>query len=211
MKMQTPLKVAICLLSSLFLFGCSHLSGGRTQKAEAPNEFAAMIAKKDEWAALPTTEKLSKKPAIKGKLVIVQNHNGTISLDRFSEKGEAFFSDLPVQGEIYANFLPPELYAKHPDEIETLVKVNCVTKKDSALYKNRETDKIETMYYDYTLCDIAFVDYKTATVIAKTQVGKNEAPTLLNKNSYGRTPGREIADYLGSIAGTNKTSPTGSL
>jgi hypothetical protein len=208
MKTQPPLKAAICLLLCLFLFGCSYLSGRRAQKVEAPNEFAAMIAKKDELAALPTTEKLSKMPSVKGKLVIVQNHNGTISLDRFSEKGETFFSEPPVQGEIYTSFLPAELYAKHPDEIETLVKVNCVTKKDSALYKNRETSKIETMYYDYTVCDIAFVDYKTATVIAKKQVGKNEPPNVLNKNSYGRTPGREIADYLGSITATNKAPGT---
>ncbi len=165
-----------------------------------------MIAKKNELAALPTIEKLSKEPEIKGKIVIVRNSNGTITLDRFHEDGSAFFSDLPVAGETYTNFLPAELYAKQPEEIETLIKINCVTKKDSALYTNSNTLKDEMMEYDYQICDIAFVDYKTATVFAKKQVGKNEAPKVINKRTYGKTPGREIADYLQSIAAVDKSA-----
>ena len=161
-----------------------------------------MMAKKDELAALATTEKLSPKPEIKGKIAIVRDSNGSITLDRFHDSGAAFYTDLPVAGEIYHNFLPPELYARNPDEIETLIKINCLTKKDSALYTNSNSSKTEMMDYDYVICDIAFVDYKTATVFAKKQVGKNEAPNVINKSTYGKTPGREIADYLQSIAGT---------
>jgi hypothetical protein len=168
-----------------------------------------MIAKKDELAALPTTEKLSKTPAIKGKLVLVRNSNGTVTLDRFNEDGSAFFSEPPVQGEIYTNFLPAELYAKNPDEIETLIKVNCVTKKDSALYTNSNTLKDEEMDYDYVICDIAVVDYKTATVVGKKQVGKNEAPKVINNRTYGHTPGQEIAEYLRSIVSGDKTGTAG--
>ena len=47
----------------------------------------------------------------------------------FHESGDAFFTDLPVQGEIYAHFLPPEMYAKRPEEIETLIKVNSLRRK----------------------------------------------------------------------------------
>lgn len=191
--------VVLCLPALLILSGCAHLTGSASKPAEAPKEFAAMLAKQNELAALPTTEKLAKKPEIKGKLVIVRNSNGAISLDRFHESGEAFFTDLPVQGEIYAHFLPPELYAKRPDEIETLIKVNCSTQKDTALYTKGDTSKVEPVEYEYQLCDIQIIDYKTATVIAKKQVGKNEAPNLINSRTYARTPGREIADYLQSL------------
>lgn len=189
---------AICLLSLPLLFGCSHLLTEKTKPVAPPAEYAALMAKKDELASLPTTEKPNKKPVIKGKIVVVQNHNGTISLDRFSEDGSTFFADLPVQGEIYANFLHPDLYAKRPEEIETLIKINCVTKKGSALYTRSGSSKVEPMEYDYTVCDVSLVDYKTATVFGKKQLGKDEAPNIINKNTYGRTPGREIADYLQS-------------
>ncbi|HEU4715026.1 MAG TPA: hypothetical protein VFS76_25990 [Pyrinomonadaceae bacterium] len=45
-------------LSLLFVISCSY----KPKEAEAPKEFAAMLAKKDKLAALPTTEKLAKKP-----------------------------------------------------------------------------------------------------------------------------------------------------
>ncbi|HEU4715025.1 MAG TPA: hypothetical protein VFS76_25985 [Pyrinomonadaceae bacterium] len=35
-------------------------------------------------------------------------------------------------------------------------------------------------------------------------MGKNEAPTLINSRTYAKTPGREIADYLQSVAGVGK-------
>jgi hypothetical protein len=204
MDKQKHFAAAICLFALPLIFSCSHLSK-TGKKPEPPTEFAAMIAKKDELAALPTTEKLSKSPAIKGKLVLVTTHSGTVSLDRFSEKGEAFFSDPPVAGEIYANFLPAELYAKNPEEIETLIKLNCDTKTDSALYTNTETNKDEVRNYNFVICDIDVIDYKTATVIAKTQIGKNEAPKVINKNTLPHTPGLQIAEYLRSIAGIKKT------
>lgn len=206
MKKSERVALPVCLLSLLFLIGCS---GSASKQAEAPKEFGAMLAKMNELAALPTTEKLSKKPEIKGKIALVSSNNGSVSLDRFHESGEAFFTDLPVAGEIYAHFLPPDLYAKKPEEIETLIKVNCNTKKDTALYSSAGSSKVEPMEYDYVLCDIECIDYKTATVFAKKQVGKNEAPNLINKNTYGKTPGREIADYLQSIAGVAKPEVSG--
>lgn len=93
-----------------------------------------MVAKKDELALLPTAEKLGKTPVIKGKIAIVTNSDGTLYLDRFSQEGEAFFSDASIPVETSQNFLPADLYAKNPQEIETLIKIDCVTKKDQALY-----------------------------------------------------------------------------
>ncbi len=207
MKKPERVALSVCLLSLLlFIVGCS---GSASKQPEAPKEFGAMLAKQNELAALPTTEKLSKKPEIKGKIVIVRNSDGAISLDRFHESGEAFFTDMPVAGEIYVHFLPPEFYAKKPEEIETLIKVNCATKKDTALYTASGSSKVEPMEYDYVLCDIELIDYKTATVFAKKQVGKNEAPNLINKRTYGKTPGREIADYLQAVAGVAKPETAG--
>ena len=209
MKKQRIFIGSVCLLSLLFLISCSHLSGSGSKQAEAPKEFAAMLGKKDELATLPTTEKLAKKPEIKGKLVLVWSSNGVSSLDRFHESGEAFFTDMPVQGEIYAHFLPPDMYAKRPEEIETVIKVSCSTQKDTALYTKSDTSKVEPLEYEYQLCDIQIIDYKTATVVAKKHVGKNEAPTLINSKTYAKTPGREIADYLQSVAGVANTSAAG--
>lgn len=115
--------VAFCLLSVLFLVGCAHFSKTEPKQPEPPKEFAAMIAKKEELAAITTAEKLSKRPAIKGKIAIVRNSDGDVTIDRFSEDGSAFYTDPTIPGETYDNFLPAELYAKTPDEIETLIKI----------------------------------------------------------------------------------------
>ena len=62
MKNQRIFNGLVCLLSLLFVISCSY----KPKEAEALKEFAAMLAKKDKLAALPTTEKLAKKPEIKG-------------------------------------------------------------------------------------------------------------------------------------------------
>lgn len=164
-----------------------------------------MIAKKDELAALKTTEKLAKKPAIKGKIAIVRNSDGDVVIDRFAEDGSAFDSDPTIQGETYNNFLPAELYAKTPEEIDTLIKIDCVTKKDEALYTNSNNDKDEMKFYEYVICDIGFVDYKTATLTARKQVGKNVAPRVINSRTVARHPWLEIIEYLKSASSDNKT------
>ena len=160
-----------------------------------------MAAKKDELALLPTTDKLSKTPAIKGKIAIVTNSDGKIYLDRFSEDGEAFFTDAPLPVETSRNFLPAALYAKSPDEIETLIKIDCVTKKDEALYTNSNL-KEEMMVYEYVICEIKFVDYKTATVVAKKEVGKNVPPKVINDRTISLNPWREICEYVRSAKTT---------
>jgi hypothetical protein len=206
MARRKLVQAAVCLLSLLFLFGCSHLSKSQPKPPEPPKEFAAMIVKKDELAALPTTEKLSKKPAIKGKIAIVSNHDGAITVDRFSEDGANFWTDAPIPGETYNSFLPVELYAKNPDEIETLIKINCVSKKDEALYTNSNSSKDEMMIYEYVICDVGVIDYKTATLIAKKQAGKNVPPRVINNRTIAKTPWLEICEFLRSLPTGDKTS-----
>ena len=186
----------------MFLFGCSHLSGSKPKPPEPPKEFAAMVAKKNELSALSTTEKLSKTPAIKGKIAIVGNHDGSVSIDRFSEDGDAFFDDapIPVANVVFNNFLPADLYAKTPDEIETLIKINCVTKKDEAMYTNSNSDREEMKVYEYIICDVGLIDYKTATLTAKKQAGKNVAPRVINSSTIARTPWPEIVEFIRSAA-----------
>lgn len=197
--------VALCVLSALFLFGCSRRAE-QPKQPEPPKEFAAMIAKKGELAALKTTEKLSKKPVIKGKIAIVRNSDGDVVIDRFAEDGSAFDTYPTIPGETYNNFLPAELYAKSPDEIETLIRIDCVTKKDEALYTNSNSMKDEPMFYEYVICDIGLVDYKTATLYAKKQAGKNVAPKVINSRTVARHPWLEIVEYLKSVANVSKTS-----
>ena len=195
-----------CILLLLLLFGCSHFSQRQPPKPEPPKEFAAMVEKKAELATLPTSEKLSKKPAIKGKIAIVGTHDDLVLLDRFSEDGEIFYDDRPIPGETYSNFLEPELYAKNPEEIETLIKINCVSKTDSAQYSKLGESKEETMDYKYIICDIGLIDYKNATLVAKKQVGKNVAPKVINSRTIPKTPWLDIVEYLRSFPGAEKTS-----
>lgn len=209
MDKQKLYLVSMSISSLLFLFGCSRQSGVENKQPEAQKEYAVMLAKKDELAALPTTEKLSKKPAITGKIAIVRNSDGTVTIDRFADDGSTFFTDPPIAGETYSNFLPADLYAKQPDEIQTLIKINCVTRKGEALYTNFKTSKDEMVYYEYVICDLGLIDYKTATLIAKKQVGKNDPPAMINNRTVARTPWIEIAAYLRSFPSAEQTSAHG--
>jgi hypothetical protein len=199
--------VTLCVFSLLLLIACSRPSANQPSQPEAPKEFAAMVAKKGELAALATSEKLSKLATLKGKIAIVKNSDGDISVDRFSEDGATFDSDPPIPvGETWSNFLPAELYAKTPDEIETLVKIDCVTKKDEALYTRGDSTHAEPKIYEYVICDVGLVDYKTATVYAKKRAGKNTPPSRITGSTIARHPWREIAEFIRSAANTNKKS-----
>jgi hypothetical protein len=166
-----------------------------------------MVAKKGELSALATSEKLSKTPKIKGKIAIVQNSDGNITIDRFSDDGATFDSDPPIPvGETWSNFLPATLYAKTPDEIETLIKIDCVTKQDEALYTRENSDHTEPKIYKYVICDVGLIDYKTATVYARKQAGKNVPPSRITGSTIARHPWLEIADFIRSAANTNKKS-----
>ena len=57
-----------------------------------------------------------------------------------------------------------------------LFEVNCITKKDSALYTNSDSIKDELMDYEYVSCDIEFVDYKTATLCRQEAGWKERRP-----------------------------------
>ena len=164
-----------------------------------------MVARKGELSALPTTEKLSKKPAIKGKIAIVRNSDGDITIDRCAEDGSAFDSDPTIPGETYNNFLPVELYAKTPEEIETLIKIDCVTKKNEALYSDLNSSREELKFYEYIICDIGIVDYKTATLTAKKQVGKSDPPKMIDSRTVARHPWLEIVEYLKLASNGAKT------
>jgi hypothetical protein len=166
-----------------------------------------MIAKKGELAALATSEKLSNKPTIKGKIAIVRSSDGDIVVDRFAEDGSTFDSDPPIpEGETWNNFLPAALYARTPDEIETLIKIDCVTKKDEALYTRADSTQAEPKIYEYVICDIGLVDYKTATVFAKKRAGKNNPPSRITGSTIARHPWLEIAEFLRSAANTKANS-----
>ena len=208
MTRRTLAAATLCLMSSLFVFGCSK-SKPQPSQPEPPKEFATMVAKKNELLALPTSEKLSKKPSIKGKIAIVRNSDGDVALDRFSEDGATFDTYPTIPGATWNNFFPADRYAKSPHEIETLIKINCVTKKDEALYSDMNSNREEMKIYEYIICDIGLVEYKTATLIAKKQVGKNVAPSRITSQTIARTPWLEIVEYLKSFPTGDKT--TGAL
>jgi len=163
-----------------------------------------MVAKKEELSKFATTEKLSKTPKIKGKIAIVRNSDGDIAIDRFSEDGATFDTTPTITVETFNNFLPAEIYAKTPDEIDTLIKIDCVTKKDEALYSDFNSNREEMKIYEYVICDVGIVDYKTATLIGKKQVGRNEPPRRIDSRTIARHPWNEISAYLATVSGRAK-------
>lgn len=165
-----------------------------------------MVAKKEELSKLVTTEKLSKTPKIKGKIAIVRNTDGDVTIDRFSEDGATFDTTPTITVETFNNFLPADLYAKTPDEIETLIKIDCATKKDEALYQDFNSNREEMKFYEYVICDIGVIDYKTATVIGKKQAGKNVPPTRIDSRTIARHPWNEIYEYLKTVSNDPKPS-----
>ena len=54
------------------------------------------------------------------------------------------------------------------------------------------------MVYEYVVCEIKFVDYKSATDVAKKEVGKYVPPKVINDRTISRNPWRDICEYLRS-------------
>ena len=66
----------------------------------------------------------------------------------------------------------------------------------AALPTSEKLTRTPTIKCKNVICDIGFVDYKTATLTAKKQAGKNEPPKVINSRTVARHPWLEIVNYL---------------
>lgn len=218
MKHTQIIALSVSLLISALFSGCSRLFSAfnSSKPAKAAGEYAELIGKKEELANLVTTETLSSDAKLKGKIaIVVKDADGRITLDRFSRYGE--FTD---SGEYTASaLLPRDIYAKRPDEIETLIKIGCQKKKDSAHYaeRNSPSSRADLQEYENIICDVEVVDYKTATVVAKREVGDTGAPVVLygGAKDNPKFPGEQIKEFLISFQSTllpvTLATPTGEV
>jgi hypothetical protein len=198
----TILLLTLVLLSS----GCSIL------KKLTGNDYSDLESKKEELANFQPKDIVpafsgDKKPPIKGKVVIVKKMgSGPAFLDRFSN---GKFSEKPAGSDMVDLLIyPPEVYAKTPEEISTLIKIECDQKKGSDYYKaingNSPSQRQE---YNKEVCDVSVIDYKTQTLLAKVRKGDNFSPSTITvgKNGVGQESNgvtqvfKEISDYLNSF------------
>lgn len=202
--MRIQIATAIILLSTFTLLfsGCAvikKLSGNST------GAYSALLSKKQELADFqptndtPASSSGNQTPQVKGKVVIVKKEGGAEpQLDRFDSEGK--FSEDPVGNGKSSLFYPPEVYAKTPEEIGTLIKIECDEKEGSDYYKAvNGNSPSQRQSFLKTICDVSVIDYKTKSLLAKVQKGDTSAPGTITLgeggNSYYETF-KEIKDYL---------------
>ncbi len=215
MKNQSVTAIIAVLIIGLIL-GCGKL-GGITSNRSAPKEkYSTLLTKKEELANFASIDdsSVSKNgnPQIKGKVVIVKKDaNGKLNLDRFYQDGE--FSDSPVNK--FDNFYPAAVYAKTPEEISTLIKIECREYKGKADYQYGSNSPSSYKEYVSTICNVSVIDYKTKTLLAKIQKGEEKPPIVLENGGNKSEIIEEVNKYLNSLplelVPTAKPTPNGEV
>jgi hypothetical protein len=123
-------------------------------------------AQESEFTTLPSSEKLTENPYIRGKAV---SYYKEIPYEKRSEKGAA-----PWKYDIFARGLP---FAASPNEVETVVLRTCEESKGSDLTVEKGKPGERTMPAFKWKCEIVLVDRSIPAVIHKRQF----------ENSYGQT------------------------
>lgn len=202
--MKIKFFTAVFLLSTANLFsGCAVVS--KLAGSSAPGTYSALLSKKEELAGFQPSSggALSGKetPKIKGKVVIVRKEAGApAELDCFNYEGK--FSEEPAGSGKASLFYPPEVYAKKPEEIDTLIKIECREDIGSDFYKANGTGSSQRLEYRKTFCDISVIDYQAKTLLAKVQKSSEAAPDVITPGEGGDgfyKVFKEIADYLKSL------------
>ena len=197
--MKIKFVTTIILLSATGLFsGCGILKRFTGNSSASTGTYSALLSKKEELASFQPAGTPSDKetPKIKGKVVIVwKDSKGQIKLDRFNDNGT--FSDAPVNK--FSPFYPPEVYAKNPEEIDTLIKIECREFKGRDIYSRNSNSFGDMKEFTNTICNVSVIDYKTKSLLAKSQKGDEDAPVVLDDGRYKAEVTEGIADYLKSI------------
>ncbi len=198
--MKTEYVTLILLLSIIgAVLGCGKL--GSLGENSSAKEYSALLAKKSDLTnfqpnatSTPSDKQL---PKIKGKVAIVtKDAKGTAELDRISEI--TGFSSLPASKS--KPYYPPEIYAKTPDEIDTLIKIECREFKGEANYQYNSNSPSENKEFTNVICDVSVIDYKTKALLTKNQIGDERPPVVLRPGASNISEITEqIANYLTSM------------
>jgi hypothetical protein len=187
---MTSIRKELCAFGLVFIAGISLNCDTRP----------SILAKKDELARFhPRRESLSDvPPVIKGKIAIVWRYaTGRTKLDRFQDD-KKFYKGPANQHSPF----PSEVYAQTPEEIDTLIKVECRRFSGQARYtsSNEPMGSPGTlMTFNNTICDVYVIDYKRKTLLAKTTYGDEITPSVLNDSQYAQEVSRRVLSYLSEL------------
>jgi hypothetical protein len=198
--MKVRAVLAISLVSALGLLSGCDIVGKVTGISSASGAHSELVSKNEELASLePKVEPPGKDaPKIKGKVaIVIKEGDGQARLDRFDHKGT--FSEAPVGTS--SLFYPAEVYAKTPEEIDTLIKVVCRNHVGSDYYTTgKKGAGSDLQSYSKTICSVSVIDYRTKTLLDSVQKGNESAPGVITLGQPGETTVyKEIADYLKGI------------
>jgi hypothetical protein len=126
-----------------------------------PTDFTAIKAKADELAKLSPPLKPDSKAKLKGKIAFVQTDKNGSSMYGFNYDFTKL-EENPYYG------LKPEIMAKTPAEIDSLIQINCRKGK----FVGRYDGNISGYGND---CKVSLIDYRHKTIFAQKSFSNNKA------------------------------------
>lgn len=163
------------------------------QPAPVVTDFSAIIAKAEELAALNPTQKLEAKPVIKGKVAIVKTDKYGAKLLGFDYTGKEYYSSDIERYAISATRL-----ATKPEEIETLIQINCKKGKFIGSYEKGVSGYAND-------CKVSIIDYKAQAVIAQGNFTNADQPESISSvykdgdKEFINIEPSEVNDFISSF------------
>jgi hypothetical protein len=140
---------------------------------------------------------------LKGKVAIAirPDENNPAYLDRFGSDGT--FNEV-------TGLLPPEMYAKKPDEIESLIVIACDSSTESDVYKDG-TYNTRSVTFQKLDCQTDVYDYKAKKLMASAALssgGKSNTISLRPGQDVVKTefPTEQIQKFLDKIPSSSNPS-----
>lgn len=169
--------------------------------AESERIYKVMEDKANDLGRTKTTVKLDSKASIKGKVAVVAKKY-EFTPDYEIEGFNVYKTDFDSEYSLDRYALTKERMAVKPEEIETLVHINCNQGKSIGRYTSPTGDKSVPAYS--MVCKVSIIDYKTLTTVAqKTVENKTLEPKAridTDDTKYvNLAPWDEIEKYLKSF------------
>lgn len=168
--MQKNRAIDILLIFCLLWLGC----GGENIPPENARTYKVMQDKANSLGAMTAEVKLDPTAAIKGKIAIV-DHWQTDEITQpedFRIEGFTQYFDGIAKGNVLDGWgLTPDTVATKPDEIETVVRINCM--RGARIGTFRAPKHVPVPSYR-SECLIDMIDYKTATIFARESFFNSE-------------------------------------
>jgi hypothetical protein len=166
----------------------SNTSNSNTKiSSPTPTDFKAMKEKADDFAKFSPTLKLDSKAKLKGKIAVVESDKNGASMYGFNY-------DFTKIEEYMSYGLKPEMIAKTPEEVDSLVQISCK--------KGRMLGRYEGNIVGYgNDCKVSLIDYRNKTIFAQKSIANNKAEKSVSSVYDGGDyimpmPTSEISDYI---------------